>query len=48
MKEERHSRGLFAHFQMLTKLDSQLMKTDTYSITLASALPNQLLSDFFS
>lgn len=47
MKEERRLRGLLAHFQMLSKLNSQLMKTGTYRIILASALPNKLLSDFF-
>lgn len=47
MKEERHLRSLLARFQMLTKLNSQLMKTDTYRIMLANAHPNKLLSDFF-
>lgn len=45
MKEERHLRGLLARSQTLTKLNSQLMKTDPYRITLASAHPNKLLSD---
>lgn len=48
MKEESHLRGLLAYFQMLTKLNSQLTKTDTYGIILASLHPNKLPFDFFS
>lgn len=47
MKEESHLRGLLAYFQMLTKLNSQLTKTDTYGIILASLHPNKLPFDFF-